>query len=235
MRDKFFISPSSQPHNMYAVGGVSEEEQCRAVAKLLGEALKRCGFEVMVGFDGTMYTRVAESNEWNAAWHIPYHTNAFNGAVKGTRLMVYELGGEAEKMARCILNRLAPITPGSSDSITAHPEIYEIKASNALCVYIESVFHDTVEEALWHIEHQKDIAEAICRGICDYEGVEYIPAGGTVRLFADVDTAAWYAQSVAYCVANGIMVGDPDGKFRPDDPITRAEVAAVAERLHKLI
>lgn len=235
MRDKFYISPSSQPDNLYAVGDVSEQEQCRAVAELLGKALERCGFEVMVGSDGTMYTRVAQSNEWKAIWHIPYHTNAFNGAVMGTRIMVYALGGAAERMARCIMNRLAPITPGCSDNITAHPEIYEIKASDAMCVYIESVFHDAAEEARWHIEHNEEIAEAICQGICDYYGVEYVPAGADKPSFEDVAPEKWYAASIEYCVKHGIMQGDKDGKFRPDEPITRAEVAAVAERLHKML
>ena len=235
MAKKIYLSPSSQPDNMYAVGNVSEQEQCRKVSVLMEKALERCGFEVMNGLSGTMYTRVAESNEWGADVHSPYHTNAFNGDVMGTRLMVYALGGEAEKLARCILNRLAPITPGVSDNITAHPEIYEIKASDAMCVYIESVFHDSVEEAQWHIEHNEEIAEAICQGYCDYYGVKYIPAGANKPNFDDVAPDKWYAQSIAYCVEHGIMQGDKDGKFRPNDPITRAEVAAVAERLHKML
>lgn len=228
MRDKFFISPSSQPHNMYAVGGVSEQEQCRAVAKLLGEALKRCGFEVMVGLDGTMYTRVAESNRWEAVWHIPYHTNAFNNTVMGTRLMVYELGGEAERMARCIMNRLAPITPGCSDNITAHPEIYEIKASDGLCVYIESVFHDTIEEALWHIEHNVDVAEAICQGICDYYNCEYIlPDPG----FKDVKEGSFYEDAVRWAVTNGITKGIDAERFGPEQLCTRGQVVTFLHRM----
>lgn len=43
----------------------------------------------------------------------------------------------------------------------------------------------------------------------------------------------WAEPAVAYCKANGIMSGDADGKFRPQDTITRQEVAQVAMNLHK--
>ena len=56
-----------------------------------------------------------------------------------------------------------------------------------------------------------------------------------IYLCDDVAPGKWYAQSIAYCVEHGIMQGDGNGKFRPDEPITRAEVAAVAERLHKML
>ena len=227
MSAKIYNSPSSQPHNMYAVGSVSEQEQCRAVARLLTEAQIRCGFDARAGLSGTMYTRVAESNAWGADWHCPYHTNAFNNAVMGTRLMVYQLGGEAERMARCIMNRLAPITPGCSDNITAHPEIFEIKASDGLCVYIESVFHDTVEEAQWHIEHNRDIAEAICQGFCDYYGTEYIPPAPE---FKDVAAGSYYAQAVQWAAANGITKGVDQEHFGPEQLCTRAQAVTFLHR-----
>ena len=226
---KIYNSPSSQPHNMYAVGSVSEQEQCRAVAKLLTEAQIRCGFQARAGLSGTMYTRVAESNAWGADWHTPYHTNAFNNAVMGTRIMVHHLGGEAEKMARCIMNRLAPITPGCSDNITAHPEIFEIKASDAPCVYIESVFHDTIEEARWHIEHNREIAEAICRGFCDYYEVPYIEPDPAFR---DVGSASYYAEAVEWAYRNGIAKGIDKDLFGPEQLCSRAQAVTFLYRYY---
>jgi len=43
--------------------------------------------------------------------------------------------------------------------------------------------------------------------------------------FPDVPADAWYAQDVADLYKFGIIHGDPDGKFNPDRPATRAEVA----------
>lgn len=48
--------------------------------------------------------------------------------------------------------------------------------------------------------------------------------------FPDVSESAWYNTAVSTMAAMGILKGDADGFFRPDDPITRAEFAAVAAR-----
>ncbi|MDR1132275.1 MAG: S-layer homology domain-containing protein [Oscillospiraceae bacterium] len=57
------------------------------------------------------------------------------------------------------------------------------------------------------------------------------PAG---RRFADVADGAWYAQSVNYLAADGIVKGYTDGSFKPDKPVTRAEFAVIASRFDSL-
>lgn len=181
MAKKIYISPSSQPANTYAYGNTNEQEQCRKIAAALEKELDRCGFNSKAGLSGTMYTRVNESNAMGADLHLPIHTNACDGKVAGLRIMVYKLGGEAEKIAKAIMATLAPITPGKSDGISVYPGLYEIKSSNATCVYIEVGFHDNPEEARWIMEHTNDIAVAIAKGLCNHYGVKYV---------ADVDKPA---------------------------------------------
>lgn len=173
MSKTIYISPSSQPANLYAVGATNEQEQCRRIGAALEEKLKACGFAAKAGLDGTMYTRVAESNAMGADLHLPVHTNAFDGKVAGLRIMVSKLGGEAEQIAKAIMNRLAPITPGTSDGISVQPGLYEIKSTKAICVYVEVGFHDNPDEAQWIIDHTQEIAEAITQGLCDHYGVDY--------------------------------------------------------------
>ncbi|MBQ5760677.1 MAG: S-layer homology domain-containing protein [Clostridia bacterium] len=48
--------------------------------------------------------------------------------------------------------------------------------------------------------------------------------------FTDVADNAWYIDAVAAMAAAGIITGYPDGSFRPDAPITRAEIAAMVVR-----
>ena len=48
--------------------------------------------------------------------------------------------------------------------------------------------------------------------------------------FTDVKKGAWYNTAVSTMAAMGIINGRPDGSFGPDDPITRAEFAAIAAR-----
>ena len=174
MSKKIYISPSSQPANSYAVGNTNEQEQCRKIAAALEKELDRCGFNSKAGLSGTMYTRVAESNNMGADLHLPIHTNAFDGKVAGLRIMIYRKGDEAEKIANAIMDSLAPITPGESDGVSVYPNLYEISDSKAICVYVEVGFHDNKEEAQWIIDHTNEIAVAIAKGLCKHYGVKYV-------------------------------------------------------------
>ncbi|MBQ4557464.1 MAG: S-layer homology domain-containing protein [Clostridia bacterium] len=50
-------------------------------------------------------------------------------------------------------------------------------------------------------------------------------AGKTV--FNDVDEKGWYTGYINYAVANGIVIGDGDGNFRPDDKVKYEEAIKV--------
>ena len=171
---KIYISPSDQVKNAYAAGNTTEAIQCRKIALRLAEALERCGFLAATNVTDGMVDRVNESNAWGADLHVCLHSNAFNGEVGGTRIFSYDLEGEGYEAAKAIFARLAPITPGTSENIKPYPALYEVRNSNAPCVYIEIDFHDVDAVALWIIENTQEIAEAICQGICDHYGVEYV-------------------------------------------------------------
>lgn len=48
--------------------------------------------------------------------------------------------------------------------------------------------------------------------------------------FTDVASGDWYAGGVAWASANGIVTGYGDGRFGPNDPITREQLAAILHR-----
>lgn len=50
----------------------------------------------------------------------------------------------------------------------------------------------------------------------------------------DIRPGDWYADTVGYAVQRGIVSGYPDGSFKPNKPITRAEFAAIASRFDAL-
>lgn len=171
---KIYISPSDQTENPYAVGGVNEAQVNQQIGEALEAALARCGVNARCNRTGSISKGVEESNAWGADYHICLHTNAFNGKVAGTRL--FHSGADIPKAAcQAVMERLAPITPGESDNITAWPELYEVRSVNAWTVYIESGFHDNPEEAKWLIGHTADVAEAVCQGMCDHLQVAYVP------------------------------------------------------------
>ena len=48
--------------------------------------------------------------------------------------------------------------------------------------------------------------------------------------YSDVSDTAWYAAAVSTLSKMGVISGYPDGTFRPNAPITRAEFAAMIAR-----
>ena len=170
---KVFLSPSNQDGNKYAYGNTNEMEQCGKIAYSCKSALERNGIDVMLMHSEDMGTKVTRSNAWGADFYIPIHSNAYNGAVSGTRMFYYSEGGEGHKMSKCIFNRLSPITPGTSDNIQQSTGLYETRMPNAYTAYIEVDFHDVPSVAKWIIEHTSEIGEAIAHGVCDYAGIQY--------------------------------------------------------------
>jgi len=58
--------------------------------------------------------------------------------------------------------------------------------------------------------------------------------GGAASSFADVGAGHWAAEEIEFVKRTGLMVGDESGRFRPDAPITRGEMAAMAARFKRL-
>ena len=171
---RIFVSPSDQFNNKYAYGNTTEGDQCKKIASALVAALLRNKFEVKMMQGPDMATVVNASNNWAADLHVCVHTNAYNGTVAGTRIYAYDKNKPGYQAALKVFNRLAPITPGTSESVQINKTWYEMENTWAPCVYCECEFHDNPTSAKWIVEHTDDIGEAIAAGICDYFGAKYV-------------------------------------------------------------
>ena len=173
MTKKVYLSPSDQTSNRYAYGNTTEAVQCGKIAEACRAALVRCGIEVKLGHMKSMQEKCAESNAFCADLHVPIHTNAFNGQVRGTRMFCYSSNGEGMKACKSIFAVVAPLTPGTSENIKVNSELYEVRVPAAPTAYIECEFHDNADAAKWIIEHTTDLGESIAHGICNYFGITY--------------------------------------------------------------
>ncbi|MDE6108107.1 MAG: S-layer homology domain-containing protein, partial [Oscillospiraceae bacterium] len=74
-----------------------------------------------------------------------------------------------------------------------------------------------------------EVATIIARSCLDgfVEGSDYGNPGG----YSDIGTKRWYTSAISYCSMAGVFNGYPDGTFRPNDYITRQELALVVGRL----
>lgn len=167
---RIYLSPSSQFDNAYSGVTAVEGSVCNDIAIYCEKALKRCGIEVKRGDSTktTMESRVSESNDWHADYHIPIHTNA--GGGKGTE--VYAWPTTIDSVVKAVYNNVAKLSPGADRGIKDGSGLYEVNSTNAICCYIECEFHDTYGK--WIYEHKKDLGEAIAKGICEGAGVKYV-------------------------------------------------------------
>lgn len=224
MAHKVFLSPSDQTANTYAGGGTTEAIQCGKIGIATKAALERCGFEVMLLQYATMAEKCAASDAFGAELHMPIHSNGFNKKVTGTRIFYSVDGGEGHRAAKAILATLGPVTPGSPDMVQAYPALYEIRVPKAPTAYIEADFHDVKAVADWIVDHTKEIAEEICRGVCDYFGVEYIAEEeqkeAPIRMLEfeellrlhekaleDNDAGSWSEEAREWAIREGIVNG----------------------------
>lgn len=180
-KPRIYLSPSNQNGNVYATGGTNEMDQCDKIAKSAEKALKRCGFEVMVGKSGdSMQNRCKESDAFNADVHGPIHTNAFDAKTTGgTLVMLYKNTKKHNEAGKALLDAIAKISPGKDYSLRYRKDLYELSVPSAMSIYLEVEFHDTKTGSDWIRNNIDAIGEAYAKGMCDYFNVTYIAPSGT--------------------------------------------------------
>ena len=91
----------------------------------------------------------------------------------------YPGSGGGRKLAACILKYRRKIYD-QPIRLSESSVWYELRAPAAVSFYEEHVFHDNAADAQWFHSHMGAIAEATCRGLCEYFGIPY-RAPGTAK------------------------------------------------------
>lgn len=221
---KIYLSPSKQTANLYAVGNTNEQTQCNLIAAVAEKALLRCGFEVKKAPEGQdIEESVRQSNDWGADLHIPIHTNA--GGGKGCVVFVSSFNGDRKAYGQAVFDALDAITLYRSVyGVRVGSGLYEVKYTNAMCLYVECEFHDDPELAGWIIANTDAIGEAICKGICQAYGVEYVKGGSedeVVRWDSLEDMPAGYRKMAQRYVEAGALKGKSDGSLDLSEDMLR--------------
>lgn len=185
--------------------------------------------------------RVAQANLWPADFYLSIHHNAAGKLFDGGGVEVYldAPGGVSEQYARAIYEEVIVATGLSgnrADPIRTGEEapLYETRATAMPAVLVEYGFMDSRVDApvILTEAYARKAGIATARAVAKVAGLE---RKEEITMFSDVSESAWYAGDVEYAAKLGLMNGDGNGKFRPDDAVTRAELAAVVARLHELL
>lgn len=249
---KIYIDPGhgGKDPGAVGVGGVHEADINLKVAKYLQEELKRNGQTAKMcrTIDATkeLSERTTEANEWGADIYCSIHCNAYEKeSANGTETYVYKRGYKAEQIADEVhvhlmlalntRNRCLATVNGKNVNVIKEANFYVLRKTTMPAFLVELAFITNKEDCakLTNATYQKNCAVAICKGICAYLGVTYKEEEKEVA--KNDYTSHWAESAIQGMVDKKIMVGDGKGNFRPDDNITRAEVAQTITNLLKYL
>ena len=57
------------------------------------------------------------------------------------------------------------------------------------------------------------------------------PLEGEEPMFEDVEEGRWSYDAIRWCAERGLLQGYPDGTFKPEEPVTREQLAVILQRL----
>lgn len=156
---KIYLSASNQTDNMYNTQAkMTECDVCYLIAQKTQDYLSSIdGIECKLGSKhDTMVNKVKASNDFKADYHVCIHTNA--GGGKGTEVYIAPKNIN-DVIVNKVYKNVANLTPNPDRGIKNGLYIYEVKYTNAKCIYIEVEFHDTYGD--WIFENVDEIAYAI--------------------------------------------------------------------------
>jgi len=186
MSKSVYLSPSTQEGNIGAAGYGTEEKRMNQVCDVTQKILEAHGLKTYRNKpEMTLKQLVADSNSKNPDIHLAIHSNAGGssnaGRARGAEIYCYRFGGEGEKLARAIYNRLSPITPSSDRGVKeSHSHfglgkpLYETAYTSAPAALVEIAFHDNADDSKWIMANISVIGTTLARGVLDYFGIGYI-------------------------------------------------------------
>jgi len=180
MSKTIYLSPSTQEKNIGKGNYGTEERRMNEVCDITEKELKRHGIKVYRN-KPTMTLRevVKDSNSKKPNIHFAIHSNA-GGGGRGCEIFCHKFGGEGEKLARAVYNKIAPLTPTADRGIKkghnfygTGKSMYELAYTTAPAALIEIAFHDNAQDAKWIVANIETIGIAIAKGILEYFGIKY--------------------------------------------------------------
>ncbi|NLB54940.1 MAG: N-acetylmuramoyl-L-alanine amidase, partial [Lentisphaerae bacterium] len=167
MSKTVYLSPSMQEENIGVGDYGTEEKRMNAVCDVVQNVLQKHGVTTYRNrTDMTLREIVSDSNSKKPDIHLAIHSNAGGssnaGRARGAEVYCYRFGGEGERLARAVYDRISAITPSSDRGVKeSHSHfgpgrpLYETAKTIAPAALVEIAFHDNLEDAAWIINNTK--------------------------------------------------------------------------------
>lgn len=110
--------------------------------------------------------------------------------------------------------------------------ILRAKAQGVSSALLEVCFLDDLDDMEIYCKNKARIARAVADGIAEGYRLKKEKGEDLMPVFSDTD-GHWAEEVICDLAAQGIVNGYGDGSFKPDENITRAEVAVMLSRVMK--
>lgn len=185
MAKKVFIAAGHGGTDSGAIGvnGVYEKTLTLSISKYLAAALKRCGIEYQMSrtTDTDPVNTVAKCNKYKPDIAVAVHLNAFDKKARGAEVFYSLFSADGKKLATSVLNNIVSLGVKSRGIKTkknsAGRDWFEfIRETDATAILVECCFIDNASDYNFinTAAKQKQMAEAIAKGICEHLKVKYI-------------------------------------------------------------
>lgn len=176
--------------------GYKENEFNHYTKEYLEIELKRCGFAVVdtspTRKDDTLSARVKIANKENADILVSIHYNAMGGKWQSGAegIETYFHGGsiEGKRLANLVHKHLMLGTKMNNRGVKSDKLIYEngfyiLRYTDMPAILCECGFMDNREDyaLMRSTTYRKECSVEICKGICEYFGMKYVPEKTMIR------------------------------------------------------
>jgi len=185
-----------------------------------------------------------------AQYGISNHINAAPSSTAAGAEAIYSVYANG-KMANALLDFIVgagqPRRRAFSRSNESGGDYYFMhrNTGKVATVIVEYGFCSNAQDAERLKKQWKTYAEAVVQGFCAYIAHPYKPPAAATAPSKTTPVAKpapairdiqghWAEQSILKALQTGLLVGTAADRFSPDEPITRAQLAVLLDRLHLL-
>lgn len=240
---KVFIGVGHGGKDSGAVGnGFKESDLNLSIALACYKELERHGVSVKMSRtndeDDDIAEEIRECNAYNPDLAVDIHNNA--GGGDGAESFCHYGGGKGKTLADNILKEIVKTGQNSRGTKvrknSSGTDYYGfIRETYAPAVIVECAFVDNAKDiqVIDTEEERKIMGIAIAKGILNTLNIKYMEETKMQR-FKDLSESHWAYEAIESLAEKGIVNGYEDGTFRPDKPITRAEVVTLLNKVIRL-
>lgn len=240
---KIVIDPGHGGSDPGAVAnGLKEKDLTLKISLEVARLLKAAGFQVILTRDKDIDLPLDRRRTPDCDISVSIHINAGGGQGLETWVSLFNRAGKSKKLGQAIQEQILRRVPLSNRGIKSKKNsagnadyLYMLRNAKGVPVLVECGFIDSAVDVaiLKSPDNIVKIAEGIAAGILEYCGINILQE--VLSMFKDVPAKHWAKGSIERLAELGLLKGDEQGNFRPDNPITRAEVVVLLDRVLKLL